>query len=90
MLPLLYKRPDLRCKAKAKHTGEQCMNIRAYSTTVCRFHGARRKESIIRGADHHFYTHGHETRGVRTTRAVKLKELKIYVSLLKLIDSKIN
>ena len=87
MLPLLYRRPDLRCTAKAKHTGEQCKNLKAYSTKVCRFHGAKKKESIIKGVDHHFYLHGRETRVIRTTRAFKLKSIKTYGLLLKKIDA---
>ena len=51
-------------------------------------HGARRQDTIRTGQDHPQFTFGHETREIRATRAVKLKEIKIYGSLLKQIDSK--
>ena len=51
-------------------------------------HGGRRQETIKKGKDHPQFTFGNETREIRATRAVKLKEIKIYASLLKQIDSK--
>ena len=68
MLPLLYKRPDLRCTAKAKHTGNQCCNIKAYSSSVCRFHGARKKGSVPTGAAHPRYKNGLRTKGADAER----------------------
>lgn len=62
MLPLLLKRPDLRCTAKAKHTGKQCKNLKAYSCSTCRFHGARKKQNIRSGVDHPLYVHGNRTK----------------------------
>ena len=62
MLPLLLKRPDLRCTAKAKHTGKQCKNLKAYSCSTCRFHGARKKQNIRSGVNHPLYVHGKRTK----------------------------
>ena len=62
MLPIIIKRPDLRCNAKAKHSGQQCKNLRSYSCSKCRFHGARKPSNIPTGADHPKYIHGKRTK----------------------------
>ena len=51
-------------------------------------HGGRRQETIKKGKDHPQFTFGNETREIRASRSVKLKEIKIYGRLLKHIDSK--
>lgn len=51
-----------RCTAKCKaRGGAQCMNPAAYSMAVCRYHGARRPDTIRQGANHPQYRHGGET-----------------------------
>ena len=85
-MPLPYLKK--KCTARSKRTGLPCNNPSAYACKTCRVHGARRQETIKKGKDHPQFTFGHETREIRATRAVKLKEIKIYASLLKQIDSK--
>ena len=85
-MPLPYLKK--KCTAKSKRTGLPCNNPQAFTCGTCRVHGARRQETIKKGKDHPQFTFGHETREIRATRAVKLKEIKIYASLLKYIVSK--
>ena len=85
-MPLPYLKK--KCTAKSKRTGLPCNNPRAFSCRTCKVHGARPQNTIRKGQDHPQFTFGNETRDKRATRAVKLKEIKIYGRLLKHIDSK--
>lgn len=49
-------------------------------------HGARRKETILKGKDHPQFTFGNETRERRVIRADKLREMKKYAGILKRLD----
>ena len=44
------------------------MNPAAFGMAVCRYHGARRPETIKRGANHPQYRHGQETYGAKAER----------------------
>ena len=85
-MPLPYLKK--KCTANSKRTKLPCNNPAAHGCKTCRVHGARRQETIKKGKDHPQFTFGNETRDKRANRAVKLKEIKIYASLLKHIDSK--
>ena len=54
-----------QCTARAKHSGVRCRNPAVVywggSGRVCRMHGARRPETVRRGANHPQYRHGRET-----------------------------
>ena len=50
-----------RCKARARSTGNQCLNPAAFGCKTCRYHGARRRESVNVGKDHPQYKHGRRT-----------------------------
>lgn len=71
------------CTAKSKRTKLPCNNPAAHGCKTCRMHGARRKETILKGSDHPQFTFGHELREMRVVRAEKLKEMKVYASVLK-------
>ena len=44
MLPAINRDPSLRCTARSRRSGWlQCGRLRAYGSTVCATHGARRK-----------------------------------------------
>jgi len=43
---------------------------------VCRYHGARKAETITRGANHAQYRHGHETLEAKAKRSQRLSELR--------------
>lgn len=65
-----------RCKAKCKARGDQCRNPAAYGMPVCRYHGAKRPETICRGKDHGHYHHGRETLEAKAERSRRLAELR--------------
>ncbi|MGZ8944041.1 MAG: hypothetical protein ACXW1W_01295 [Methylococcaceae bacterium] len=69
-----------QCSALAKHTQRRCLNLAAYNTKVCRFHGANRKP--IAGEAHHWYIDGSNTRQLRKEKSAKLKMLKQCDALL--------
>ncbi len=46
------------CHATCKATGKACLNPAAFGMPVCRYHGAKRPESVRRGAEHGRYKYG--------------------------------
>jgi hypothetical protein len=60
-LPNIISGKAKRCTAKCKARGDQCRNPAAYGMSVCRYHGARKPETIKRGAEHPQYRHGGES-----------------------------
>lgn len=93
-LPNIRNNCALQCHAKAKNTGNQCLNLAAYGGRVCRFHGARKPKSILRGTQHPNYIHGRETleakakRSAGLTRLRKIEDLMVNGSFYKLHRSK--
>ena len=75
-LPNILSGKTARCKAKCKARGDQCLNPAAYGMMVCRYHGARKPETIMRGANHPQYRHGHETLEAKAERNQRLGELR--------------
>ena len=67
-LPNIISGKTRRCTAKCKARGAQCFNPAAFGTAVCRYHGARRPETVKRGANHPQYRHGGETLEVKAER----------------------
>ena len=67
-LPNILTGKAKRCRAKCKARGDRCRNPAAYKSSVCRNHGARRPETIMRGASHPQYRHGQETRDAKAER----------------------
>jgi hypothetical protein len=65
-----------RCSSRCKARGEQCLNPAAFGMAVCRYHGARRPETIRRGANHPQYRHGGETLEAKAERSIGLAELR--------------
>ena len=60
MLPLLEKRPDLRCQAHSRRSGWlQCGRLAAYGSRMCQSHGARKRPRF--GIDAPNYIHGRRT-----------------------------
>ncbi len=47
-----------RCIARARSTGNQCLNPAAFGCKTCRYHGARRRETVKVGKAHPQYKHG--------------------------------
>ena len=56
----------------------RCLNPTAFGCkTACRFHGARRPETIKKGRDHPLWVHGRETKASKADRSRKLAELRL-------------
>ena len=70
-----------QCKARSKRSLEQCKNPAAYGCATCRFHGARRPNTIKRGPAHPQYRHGRETRDARRRRVEGMTRLRRLVDL---------
>ena len=77
-----------QCSARARSTGNRCPNPAAFGCKTCRYHGARRRETVKVGKDHPQYLHGERTREAiqkyRTTMAElqTLEELGIKAGVL--------
>lgn len=74
-LPHIVNGTADRCTAKCKARGSRCLNLAAYGSSVCRYHGAKRKEAIKRGKDHWNYQHGQETLEAKRIRSLTLADL---------------
>lgn len=75
-LPSVARFGALQCKATAKHTGSRCLNPGAFGMKVCRYHGARRAQTIKRGKEHPNYKHGGDTLEVRSDYRIRMKEIQ--------------
>ena len=60
-LPNIISGKTSRCSAACKATSTQCKNPAAFGCKTCRYHGARRPETVRRGVNHPQYRHGAET-----------------------------
>ena len=89
-LPCVTRFGAKQCHAKCKATQQQCRNPAAFNTSVCRYHGARRPESIKRGKTHPNYRHGEETlkaKAERSATLTRLRELETIMYILKMTDA---
>lgn len=75
-LPNVISGKSARCTAKCKARGDRCRQPAAYGMSVCRYHGAKKPETIKRGANHPQYRHGGETLDAKAERSKKLAELR--------------
>jgi hypothetical protein len=75
-LPNIISGKTRRCTTKCKARGDQCRNPAAFGMAVCRYHGARRPETVRRGANHPQYRHGEETLEAKAERSRGLAELR--------------
>ena len=75
-LPSVKIHGALQCSARCKATQCQCRNPAAYGMRVCRYHGARRQNTILRGKDHPNYQHGHETLEAKAERSAGMARLQ--------------
>jgi hypothetical protein len=67
-LPNILSGKTKRCKAKCKARGDQCHNPAAYGMKVCRYHGARKPETIMRSSVHWNYQGAGQTLPERQER----------------------
>jgi hypothetical protein len=78
-LPNVVSGRTAQCTARSKRSLRRCMNPCAYGMPVCKFHGARRRESILRGSDHPKFIHGREIQQHRQARreaSIRLRQLE--------------
>lgn len=84
-LPCVANRKTSQCTARSRRSGVRCLNPTAFGMPVCRFHGARRSETIKQGTDHPAYKHGQETiemKAVRSASSSRLRKLEAWMHLL--------
>ncbi len=82
-LPSVEKYGARRCHAKSKSTGKQCGNAACLGSTVCRYHGYRKPEKVLRGKQHPNYVHGERSiEGIKRHREV-MAEIKMLTKLAK-------
>lgn len=74
-LPSVVHHHALQCRATSKRSQQRCKNPAAFGMPVCRFHGARRASTILRGSNHPNYRHGEETLEQKTARSRELATL---------------
>lgn len=70
-----------QCRARSKRSLRRCLNPAAYGMPVCRFHGARRPETVKRGSDHPNFQHGRETIEARRRRVEAMSRLRLLADL---------
>ncbi len=80
-LPNIISGKTLRCTAKSKCTKERCKNPAAWGCKTCRYHGARKPETVRRGANHPQYKHGFETLEAKAEHSRRLAELRALEAL---------
>lgn len=85
-LPSIKLHGAKQCTAKSKRTGIPCKNPAAFGCKVCRLHGARKLESIKRGAAHPNYIDGRRSiEGIREYKKA-MKMLKKLAAIIKVMD----
>jgi hypothetical protein len=80
----------VRCHAKCKSTQQQCRNPAAWGCSTCKYHGARRPSTILRGEEHPNYRHGEETleaKAERSASSARLRELEAMMYILNMTDA---
>ena len=67
--------------ARSKRSLERCKNPAAYGMPVCRFHGARRPDAVLRGPSHPLYRHGQETLDAKRSRVEAMTRIRALADL---------
>ena len=70
-----------QCRARSKRSLSRCKNPTAYGMPVCRFHGARHPDAVLRGPSHPLYRHGQETLEARRNRVEAMARIRAVVDL---------
>ena len=66
-----------QCEAICRARGDRCRNPAAFGMRTCRYHGARRPETVRSGDQHPNYRHGWETQQSKKRRAEAFARLKL-------------
>ena len=65
-----------QCTVRARSTGNQCLNPAAFGCKTCRYHGARRRDTVKTGKDHPQFKHGKRTQEAIERFRSKMLELQ--------------
>lgn len=65
-----------RCTAMCRASRERCKNPAAYGMATCRYHGARKPDTVRRGEDHPQYRHGRFAQATRTQYRDDMRKLR--------------
>ena len=80
-LPNIASGRTPQCTARSKRSLRRCLNPAAYGMPVCRFHGARRPDAVLRGPKHPLYRHGQETLEARRNRVEAMTRIRVLTDL---------
>lgn len=80
-LPNVLSGRTPQCTARSKRHQRRCQNPAAFGMPVCRFHGARRPESVKRGSAHPNFQHGRDTLEARHRRVEAMSRLRLLADL---------
>ena len=81
-LPNIVSGKTRRCSALCRSTHTQCQNPAAYGMKTCRYHGARRHNTVKYGSAHPQFKHGKETKIAKFKRSKKLAEMYALENIL--------
>ena len=82
-LPSVEKYGAKRCHAMSKSTRQQCGNPASLGSTVCRYHGYRKPETILRSKDHPNYVHGERSLESIQRHRETMQRIKMLIKLAK-------
>lgn len=80
-LPSVVFHRASQCTAQAKRTRSRCQNPAAYGMPVCRYHGARKSETIRCGQQHPNYKSGLFTTAAKLDYKAAMSRLKMLKKL---------
>jgi len=89
-LPCIRSKNAKQCHARTKATGNQCLNPAAHGMAVCRFHGARKKNTILSGKNHPNFKHGQCTLDARAEYKERMLELADLKRIMKKLGMLVN
>ncbi len=81
-MPLPCLNDAMRCTATCKARQARCLCLKAYGQPVCRFHGARKPATILRGKDHPAYKDGSQTIEARAKYSASASRLRTLEQLM--------
>jgi hypothetical protein len=81
-LPVVLAGHAARCTARSSTTGNRCWNPAAFGMATCRYHGARRRDTVRKGEDHPQYKNGRETQQAKQQRRQALGRIALYEEVL--------
>ena len=81
-LPVVCAGYAARCSARSRTTGNRCWNPAAFGMATCRYHGARRPQTVRKGQEHPQYQNGRETQPAKQQRSQALARIALYEEVL--------